>query len=71
MTVRKTQVSFEYLYDLPYSGVSWVSAAQIRQLAGMRGLMAKPDGSLIERQFGEASVKVYVLQYFISHPWCS
>ena len=24
------------------------SAAQIRQLAGMRGLMAKPDGSIIE-----------------------
>lgn len=34
------------------------SAAQIRQLAGMRGLMAKPDGSIIETQLKRTSVKV-------------
>src|SRR5690625_5560185 len=43
------------------------SAAQIRQLAGMRGLMAKPDGSIIETpitaNFREG---LNVLQYFIS-----
>jgi len=43
------------------------SAAQIRQLAGMRGLMAKPDGSIIETpitaNFREG---LDVLQYFIS-----
>ena len=44
-----------------------VRAAQIRQLAGMRGLMAKPDGSIIETpitaNFREG---LNVLQYFIS-----
>jgi DNA-directed RNA polymerase subunit beta' len=43
------------------------SAAQIRQLAGMRGLMAKPDGSIIETpittNFREG---LDVMQYFIS-----
>ena len=43
------------------------SPAQIRQLAGMRGLMAKPDGSIIETpivaNFREG---LSVLQYFIS-----
>src|SRR5437667_9929222 len=43
------------------------SAAQIRQVAGMRGLMAKPDGSIIETpitaNFREG---LNVLQYFIS-----
>ncbi len=43
------------------------SAAQIRQLAGMRGLMAKPDGTIIETpitaNFREG---LNVLQYFIS-----
>lgn len=43
------------------------SAAQIRQLAGMRGLMARPDGSIIETpitaNFREG---LNVLQYFIS-----
>jgi len=43
------------------------SAAQIRQLAGMRGLMAKPDGSIIETpiisNFREG---LNVLEYFIS-----
>ena len=43
------------------------SAAQIRQLSGMRGLMAKPDGSIIETpitaNFREG---LTVLQYFTS-----
>ena len=43
------------------------SATQIRQLAGMRGLMAKPDGSIIETpitaNFREG---LNVLQYFVS-----
>src|SRR3546814_9386640 len=43
------------------------SQAQIRQLAGMRGLMARPDGSIIETpitaNFREG---LNVLQYFIS-----
>ena len=43
------------------------SAAQIRQLSGMRGLMAKPDGSIIETpitaNFREG---LDVMQYFIS-----
>ena len=34
------------------------SAAQIRQLAGMRGLMAKPDGSIIETRSPRTSAKV-------------
>ncbi|GAK84109.1 DNA-directed RNA polymerase beta-subunit [Vibrio ponticus] len=43
------------------------SAAQIRQLAGMRGLMARPDGSIIETPI-TANFKegLNVLQYFIS-----
>src|SRR5262249_49655305 len=43
------------------------SAAQIRQLAGMRGLMARPDGTIMETpitaNFREG---LTVLQYFIS-----
>ena len=43
------------------------SPAQVRQLAGMRGLMAKPDGSIIETpitaNFREG---LTVLQYFTS-----
>ncbi len=44
------------------------SAAQIRQLAGMRGLMAKPDGSIIETPI-KANFRegLTALQYFISH----
>ena len=43
------------------------SAAQIRQLAGMRGLMARPDGSIIETPI-TANFKegLNVLEYFIS-----
>ena len=58
--------SFNSIYMMAESGARG-SAAQIRQLAGMRGLMAKPDGSIIETpitaNFREG---LDVLQYFIS-----
>ncbi|MFZ9051274.1 MAG: DNA-directed RNA polymerase subunit beta', partial [Steroidobacteraceae bacterium] len=41
------QASFNSIFMMADSGARG-SAAQIRQLAGMRGLMAKPDGSIIE-----------------------
>ena len=44
-----------FIHNLPLTRIYMMadsgargSAAQIRQLAGMRGLMAKPDGSIIE-----------------------
>ncbi|WP_115717133.1 DNA-directed RNA polymerase subunit beta' [Gallaecimonas mangrovi] len=62
----ETQASFNSIYMMADSGARG-SAAQIRQLAGMRGLMAKPDGSIIETpitaNFREG---LNVLQYFIS-----
>jgi len=63
---EETQESFNSIYMMADSGARG-SAAQIRQLAGMRGLMAKPDGSIIETpitaNFREG---LNVLQYFIS-----
>lgn len=60
------QESFNSIYMMADSGARG-SVAQIRQLAGMRGLMAKPDGSIIETpitaNFREG---LNVLQYFIS-----
>jgi DNA-directed RNA polymerase subunit beta' len=60
------QDSFNSIFMMADSGARG-SAAQIRQLAGMRGLMAKPDGSIIETpitaNFREG---LNVLQYFIS-----
>ncbi len=60
------QEAFNSIYMMADSGARG-SAAQIRQLAGMRGLMAKPDGSIIETpitaNFREG---LDVLQYFIS-----
>ncbi|MFZ0254234.1 MAG: DNA-directed RNA polymerase subunit beta' [Gammaproteobacteria bacterium] len=60
------QQSLNSIYMMADSGARG-SAAQIRQLAGMRGLMAKPDGSIIETpitaNFREG---LDVLQYFIS-----
>lgn len=60
------QPSFNSIYMMADSGARG-SAAQIRQLAGMRGLMAKPDGTIIETpitaNFREG---LNVLQYFIS-----
>jgi DNA-directed RNA polymerase subunit beta' len=60
------QESFNSIYMMADSGARG-SAAQIRQLAGMRGLMAKPDGSIIETPI-TANFKegLNVLQYFIS-----
>ena len=63
---EEQQVSFNSIFMMADSGARG-SAAQIRQLAGMRGLMAKPDGSIIETpitaNFREG---LDVLQYFIS-----
>jgi DNA-directed RNA polymerase subunit beta' len=60
------QSSFNSIYMMADSGARG-SAAQIRQLSGMRGLMAKPDGTIIETpitaNFREG---LSVLQYFIS-----
>ena len=60
------QDSFNSIFMMADSGARG-SAAQIRQLAGMRGLMAKPDGSIIETpitaNFREG---LNVIQYFIS-----
>ncbi|MDN5865515.1 MAG: DNA-directed RNA polymerase subunit beta', partial [Gammaproteobacteria bacterium] len=60
------QATFNPIYMMADSGARG-SAAQIRQLAGMRGLMAKPDGSIIETpitaNFREG---LNAMQYFIS-----
>ncbi len=64
--VEKKQPSFNPIYIMADSGARG-SAQQIRQLAGMRGLMAKPSGEIIETpitaNFREG---LTVLQYFIS-----
>jgi DNA-directed RNA polymerase subunit beta' len=61
-----SQAAFNSIFMMADSGARG-SAAQIRQLSGMRGLMAKPDGSIIETpitaNFREG---LNVLQYFIS-----
>jgi DNA-directed RNA polymerase subunit beta' len=63
---EEQQDSFNSIFMMADSGARG-SAAQIRQLAGMRGLMAKPDGSIIETpitaNFREG---LNVIQYFIS-----
>lgn len=63
---EELHLSFNNIFMMADSGARG-SAAQIRQLAGMRGLMAKPDGSIIETpitaNFREG---LNVLQYFIS-----
>jgi DNA-directed RNA polymerase subunit beta' len=60
------QESFNSIYMMADSSARG-SPAQIRQVAGMRGLMAKPDGSIIETpitaNFREG---LNVLEYFIS-----
>jgi len=64
--VETDKDGFNSIYMMADSGARG-SAAQIRQLAGMRGLMAKPDGSIIETpilsNFREG---LNVLEYFIS-----
>ncbi|WWO96471.1 MAG: DNA-directed RNA polymerase subunit beta' [Candidatus Dasytiphilus stammeri] len=63
---KEQQTSFNSIFMMADSGARG-SAAQIRQLSGMRGLMAKPDGSIIETpitaNFREG---LNILQYFIS-----
>ncbi|RTE86415.1 MULTISPECIES: DNA-directed RNA polymerase subunit beta' [Gammaproteobacteria] len=63
---QEEQKAFNSVFMMADSGARG-SPAQIRQLAGMRGLMAKPDGSIIETpivaNFREG---LNVLQYFIS-----
>jgi DNA-directed RNA polymerase subunit beta' len=63
---KVNQKSFNSIFMMADSGARG-SAAQIRQLAGMRGLMAKPDGSIIETpitaNFREG---LNAMQYFIS-----
>jgi len=63
---EKTPAGFNNVYMMADSGARG-SAAQIRQLAGMRGLMAKPSGEIIETpitaNFREG---LSPLQYFIS-----
>lgn len=63
---KEEQKSFNSIYIMSDSGARG-SATQIRQLAGMRGLMAKPDGSIIETPI-KANFRegLSVLQYFIS-----
>ncbi len=63
---KVAQESFNSIYVMADSGARG-SAAQIRQLAGMRGLMAKPDGTIIETPI-KANFRegLNVLQYFIS-----
>ncbi len=60
------QDSFNSIYMMADSGARG-SSSQIRQLAGMRGLMTKPDGSIIETPI-TASFRegLNVIQYFIS-----
>ena len=64
--VQNDKNGFNSIYMMADSGARG-SATQIRQLAGMRGLMAKPDGSIIETpiisNFREG---LNVLEYFIS-----
>ena len=63
---KKKREGFNPIYMMADSGARG-SAVQIRQLAGMRGLMAKPSGEIIETpitaNFREG---LTVLQYFIS-----
>jgi DNA-directed RNA polymerase subunit beta' len=65
-TIQESESGFNSIYMMADSGARG-SAAQIRQLSGMRGLMAKPDGSIIETpiisSFREG---LNVLEYFIS-----
>jgi DNA-directed RNA polymerase subunit beta' len=65
-TSTKRGPSFNSIYIMADSGARG-SSQQIRQVAGMRGLMAKPDGSIIEQPI-KANLRegLSVLQYFVS-----
>ncbi|MCL4130013.1 UNVERIFIED_CONTAM: hypothetical protein GTU68_062102, partial [Idotea baltica] len=64
--ISKKSASFNPIFIMADSGARG-SNQQIRQLAGMRGLMAKPDGSIIEQPI-KANLRegLTVLQYFVS-----
>ncbi len=64
--LQKDRDGFSPIYMMADSGARG-SAQQIRQLAGMRGLMAKPSGEIIETPI-TANFRdgLSVLQYFIS-----
>jgi DNA-directed RNA polymerase subunit beta' len=68
---KETTQSFNPIFMMADSGARG-SAQQVRQLAGMRGLMAKPSGEIIETpitaNFREG---LTVLQYFYLYPRCS
>ena len=64
--IENDKKGFNSIYMMADSGARG-SAAQIRQLAGMRGLMAKPDGSIIETPIiSNFKEGLNVLEYFIS-----
>jgi len=64
--IENDKEGFNSIYMMADSGARG-SAAQIRQLAGMRGLMAKPDGSIIETPIiSNFKEGLNVLEYFIS-----
>ena len=64
--IKENKSGFNSIYMMADSGARG-SAAQIRQLAGMRGLMAKPDGSIIETPIiSNFKEGLNVLEYFIS-----
>ena len=64
--IENDKQGFNSIYMMADSGARG-SAAQIRQLAGMRGLMAKPDGSIIETPIiSNFKEGLNVLEYFIS-----
>ncbi|WP_457594498.1 DNA-directed RNA polymerase subunit beta', partial [Hydrogenimonas sp.] len=64
--IREDKEGFNSIYMMADSGARG-SAAQIRQLAGMRGLMAKPNGTIIETPIvSNFKEGLNVLEYFIS-----
>jgi DNA-directed RNA polymerase beta' subunit len=64
--IKEDKDGFNSVYMMADSGARG-SSAQIRQLAGMRGLMAKPDGSIIETPIiANFKEGLNVLEYFIS-----
>ncbi len=64
--MKNDKEGFNSVYMMADSGARG-SSAQIRQLAGMRGLMAKPDGTIIETPIiSNFKEGLNVLEYFIS-----
>ncbi|RXI27866.1 DNA-directed RNA polymerase subunit beta' [Aliarcobacter trophiarum] len=64
--VKADKNGFNSIFMMADSGARG-SATQIRQLSGMRGLMAKPDGSIIETPIiSNFKEGLNVLEYFIS-----